>query len=215
MVVILGKRVVTPDHRLHGRLFNLLIIIEALARAIGGSANINPGDRAMFACTSLDIAVALPVFGPLFAALHKIDPTEIHIGFEHKPLPLDKRFNEWARGWRAGFSTDVLNRLFFSLMAPIYVEFYEAYTWFIRGKFRSPQYRPELWRFAKTVRDSISHHAGRFRQDRQSTPVKWRNLSYSRDDDGKLIIGGDMTLGDIIVLIFDLSDDLDDLGCPS
>lgn len=62
---------------------------------------------------------------------------------------------------------------------------------------------------------SIGHHGGKVRQDRKNDPGEWRGITYSAKDNGQQIIGGDLTLGDVIVLMFDLNDELDMLGSPN
>jgi hypothetical protein len=220
MVAIPGKRITHTGDRLHDRIYNLCIIIEALTRGIdhllGRHNKFKPGDGFAARCTSLRLIVRLPVYGPLESALYNRYPDSIETRIEEptfEPGPPVDRPGFQPSG---AFTTDGLNRLFFHLMAPIYVEFYEAYRPFVVSKCgRDLRNWPPLWRFARVVRDAIAHHGGKFRQDRKNAPAEWRGLKYSAADDGKMIIGCDMTIADILILIFDLSDDLDERGCPA
>lgn len=45
-------------------------------------------------------------------------------------------------------------------------------------------------------------------------PVVWRGLSYSQVDNGRAIMGTDLSVGDILMLLFDASHELDQRGSP-
>jgi len=62
----------------------------------------------------------------------------------------------------------------------------------------------------------MSHHGGAVNiTDPKVRPVRWYNQSYDYRNAGTKIIGPPvMTFGDILVLLFEISDELDRLGCP-
>ena len=73
---------------------------------------------------------------------------------------------------------------------------------------------PPLLNFASVVRNAISHDGKVFFQTDNPAPSQWYQLSYSYADHGKKIIGEELEFGDLLLLMFELSDELDKRNCP-
>jgi hypothetical protein len=205
-------------HRLHDRLNNLLIINAAVVIAthylLKGEANFEYGSISTFACQEANLEVRVPISGPLEVALLNKFPDEIRVEFHENRKLL---FSEWAAG--LGRSEPMVWGLVAAtanMIVNIFVEFYEAYSQFIHDRYRKAESYPPLWRFARVVRNSISHGCRVSINSAKESPVEWCKLKYSFADNGRPIIGvahADLSIGDILVLMFEMSDLLDAEGC--
>jgi hypothetical protein len=68
--------------------------------------------------------------------------------------------------------------------------------------------------FCRVVRNSCSHGGSVLITGKRSRPVHWHQLTYSEADNGRVLIGGDFAMADVVILVFEASDELDKLGCP-
>lgn len=107
-------------------------------------------------------------------------------------------------------------RLLLELGANAFLKLYESNIQWIHN---NVSFDKTLWpvnlRFANIVRNAIAH-AGRVSWgDSKRPPVNWKGFSYSHADNGQTIIGREIDLTVLFHLIFDFSDELDKLGCPT
>ena len=101
------------------------------------------------------------------------------------------------------------------MVTPIFVDFYEAHRPWIRDALGEIDEWPELFRFAWAVRNAISHNGGRINiADPKRRAVRWHKLSYDHRHAGTAIIGPVLFTADIIILLCEMSELLDALGCP-
>jgi hypothetical protein len=105
-----------------------------------------------------------------------------------------------------------------NMIGPIFVEFYEAYVQVVLDSHQKTFDRvPEVWRFARVIRNGISH-GYRLRIDgTNERPVTWYGLTYSKSDNGRSLLGtidGDLWAGDLVVLMFEMDDLLEKINCP-
>jgi hypothetical protein len=162
-------------------------------------------------CTQFpSIVVRFPIFTLLRTTIQATPLSEFTIGFVVRkpppPLPPGK-----AQSTVKGHGKFVLG-----LMTPLYVDFFERHREWMEETFPTQKDQwPPLFFFAFMLRNFISHSAGRvqFSYD-ESPPISWHALNYSPADKGREILGADIDIGDLIVLLFELSDELDRLGCP-
>lgn len=69
-----------------------------------------------------------------------------------------------------------------------------------------------VWRFARVVRNAISH-AGRISiDDKGFVPVSWANVTLGQIDNGREIIGVDLELPDLMLLMLDMDVTLESYG---
>jgi hypothetical protein len=199
---------------------NLLIVQSAVTIAahlrVHGHANFPPGSVAVAECQQLDLEVKLPIHGPLEAAIAERFPDLIHFEFVPKRL----QFSVWAGGTPDLRPTTFgLMAVVANLIAPVFSEFYESYKdWIHSQSGRRTNNWPPEWRFARVIRNAISHGGEIVIDNPTEPPASWYGLTYSRADNGRRPIGvrdADLGIGDLLVLMFEMSDVLDALGCPT
>ena len=102
-----------------------------------------------------------------------------------------------------------------TIIAPIFLMFFEPYNDWLDdtyGRGSAPTWPPVL-NFARVLRNSIAHNGIHFRNP-EAPPVSWRTLSYGPANEGKKIIGRDMSLGDVLGLMFEADEALRALNAP-
>lgn len=111
--------------------------------------------------------------------------------------------------------TRSLNPILAHIIAPLFTDFFENHRpWLDTQLSENPYEWPEVWNFSRVVRNAASH-GGRINWRNQKSPaVTWRHLSYSAADRNKTVICGDLDVADLILLMLDMNDELDKLGCP-
>lgn len=102
------------------------------------------------------------------------------------------------------------------LIDPFYVSFFETHYDWIRKNCGGDAYAwPPVLNFARVVRNAVIHHQGRVQFDNPNAgPVRWYQLTYSPAENGRQAVGGDLGLADMLILMFEIADELDRLGCP-
>ena len=156
------------------------------------------------------IVVRFPVLTALKAVVRGSPLTQFTVAFvERKPPPP-------LPPGRATTTLKGHGAFALSLMTPIYVDFFEKHRRWLRAQFGGdPNSWPMLFNFARALRNFISHNAGRVDFENSKAPaVSWHSLSYAYANNGSLVLGQDIDIGDLIVLLFELGDELDRLGCP-
>jgi hypothetical protein len=101
-------------------------------------------------------------------------------------------------------------------LSPYFVEYYETYKQWMFDRCGKSDLWPEVWRFARVVRNAISH-GGKVRIEKQTEPiVQWYGAAYDYGSNGKVAFGpnGDLEFADMVVLMFEMDDALDALKCP-
>jgi hypothetical protein len=156
------------------------------------------------------LVVRFPILTTLRATVTGSPLTELTLGVvERKPPPPlpPGRAQSTIKG-HGGFAL--------ILMTPIYVDFFEKHRLWIRATFGGDPYAwPGLLNFARCLRNFISHTAGHVHfENKNAGPVRWRNLQYSPADEGRKVLAADIDIGDLILLMCELSDLLDQHNCP-
>jgi hypothetical protein len=200
-----GLRTFLPENRAFETLKNFGIVADAIllaGKVLHGIPLLQPGAPGNFVtieAKQFGLGVALPL-GMVTSIVTKIQPKSIQIGF----------VNPWVSitGPQAHFDGT------FALLTPYYVDFWEKYrVWIEKNQPEKPdQWAPPL-NFGRMVRN-FSHHHGKVHLRGDQPAVQWEHLSYSSQDEGKQAIGGDLFLGDLLLLIFEIGDTLESLGCP-
>lgn len=207
-----GMVKLTSQHRLFDLMRNLVFIVDALFVAVsatkqGDDWNGVASGFLPFKSIQFGITVSMPV-GVLMPAVLNSEPVRA-IGvafFLTKDIgpPLRKTT------YRAALPPRILE----NMITPLYVDFFERYRPWIKTTYGSGTW-PPLLDFARAVRNWISHHQGCVHfKNPQAGAVKWHHLSYSPADKGRLVVGRDLQFGDMIILLFELADELERLGCP-
>jgi hypothetical protein len=172
------------------------------------------GDYTTLVCSQLPVDIRFPVFGPIEMVLRGEIPKLVGVNFVEKSNYRKPNYSVWAAGIQASAPNDGLGELIQNLFSPYFVEFYEEYRQWIFDAAGRPDFWPEVWRFGRVVRNAISH-GGEVKIDRpDEKPVTWYGLTYSASDNGSVILGRIIGLGDMVALMVDMSDELDRMGCP-
>lgn len=203
MIVERGK------HRLLDPLNQLCILTASIGIASSyfadGHVSFKEGEYLAAESKQFSLDVRLPLYGPVQCALEGLIPSKIEIGF-HKIPSVKKTYNKNTPGFKDAFMNTV---------SSIFVNFYENSKPFLATKFGSDCARwPSVWDFARVVRNACSHGGKLSMTGDNAHPVAWHHLKYENSMNGQQIVGGDFAFGDLLVLMFELSDKLDEHGCP-
>jgi hypothetical protein len=196
-------------------MYKLLIIADAMGLAVmavlTGKLDLDPAkNHATATSNQFGLMVRFPLLSPTQAIVQGAPLDEIAFAFtpgiDLPDLPPDK-----ARTTIGSFGNHVLDAV-----TPVFVDFFERHRPWARTKCGGDAYAwPTILNFARVVRNAISHHDGHVHfENPNADPVQWRHLVYSPADNGKQIVGTDIQLGELIILMFEISAELDRLGCP-
>jgi|SRR5665213_581605 len=217
MIELAGKLTFRKADRNYELMFKTILMLDAfyIATAAVSDRLQPPGTYIFtFAANTLNVELVFPHYTGMLYLVRGIAPDSIAIAIAPKVdfFPRD----------RIGVSS-LLNKLLISLTNPIFVDFFELYRPWLKTKFGGDANSwPEIFNFARVIRNVVSHHHGYLHFDNKKAPaVSWRSLTYSPSDEGKYVLGyivdgkvPDMTTADLIILMLDFSDELDRLTCP-
>jgi hypothetical protein len=195
-------------HRLHMSL-NVLCISTAcictalIARAgqrIYGWAN---DDCAIIDGLTTDTIVQMPLVGPVENALRGFVPSEIAINVIQRNEPF------------AGAGGPRIKGILINVICPVFVEFYEDHLPWLKANVSPKDTQwPSVWQFGRVVRNAVSHGGCCKIDDPKFVSVQWRGLIYGPAQNKRPILDTDLTFADMLILMFEMSDAMDDLGCP-
>lgn len=197
-------------HRLLEPINSLCIITASIgyaaSSAIGETRPFAPGEHIPLECNLIPFEVHMPLAGPVEAAVENVLPNTIELNI----ASYNKNHRTYARK-TGGFEDPML----FAYSAAL-VQLYEQNLQFLNDQFGKRDYKnwPNFWNFVRAVRNSCSH-GYKLRIDSKTAPaVTWHGVSYHNRQNGHDVIGGDFVFGDILVLMVEISEELDRLGCP-
>jgi hypothetical protein len=194
-------------HRLHPYLSNLLIVTAGIGKALNLTANVYPhGDFSWFNSRQFPVTVVLPMSGTIEAALQQQRIDVFPVSFV--PVRTQGAFG-------LGLDSKVSNSIFVDTIVPVFTTFFEDNVeWLQENVNRDKTKWPGVMGFARVVRNAIAHGGSININDPAATPATWHHLSYGHAQNGQRIIGTELIFGDIMILMFELSDELDRRGCP-
>jgi len=198
-------------NRGQSRLFSTMWLLVHLSDALAVTAlalrnKLNephdPNASMGFHARVCDLAIFLPVINPMRHTVEnkRIDTINITIQ-EISPVPDGHNITAFG---------EIHDRMF----QLVFVLFYERHLPIFQQTFGTETRDwPQMFQFAWAIRNGFVHHAGLLHFRSADYPaVTWRSLTYFPADKGKLILGPEFTSGDLLMLIFDLSDELDARG---
>jgi hypothetical protein len=205
------KHQIRPGDRLFEALNHALIIISALGHGasilIGGTTHTHPKPAFRTATRWPDLAFGLPMRGPLEMALQDRQPDLIEIGVltnpEHITDPI-KNIKIRTRGFESVMA---------HLMSPLFIIYFERYLEWLKANLGDRNNWPAVLDFARVVRNAAAHGKIDFR-DPDGPEVSWRDLTYGYKDRGRVIIGTDLSIGEMLALMFETNEALDKLSAP-
>jgi hypothetical protein len=99
------------------------------------------------------------------------------------------------------------------LIYGLFVLHCEAALQWVRTRFPNYNSWPPVANFVRVVRNALVH-GGKINIDSPTAPsVEWRGIKYGPGSKGKLI-KPDLNYGDLMVLLFELNEELNQLGAP-
>lgn len=161
-------------------------------------------------CKQIPMNVRLPLSGPVQCALSGTLPKSIELYFHLLP-PAPPQYSNTSGGF-----TGTMNSLYSATLVNLYERNKAFLTKYHGGK--KPKEWGDFWRFVWVVRNSCAH--GKLAlYDTEVAPVEWRGLKYypAPEDTTKarhVVIGGDLSFGDLLVLMVEMSEELDAIGAP-
>jgi hypothetical protein len=208
MTNLSGTVKLQPTHRLFESMRKLCVVVDALGIAVS-FIRLNRVEAKMgnyVACLSLQF--------PMEVRLASIAPVT-SIAWDRPVSGVEIGFFDATKGPNYQNEITGTKNVLMGLITPIYVDFYEKHRPWIGKTLGALDKWPELFRFAWAVRNAISHHGGKINiTDPKLRPVVWHKLSYDYHHAGTEIIGPVLALADMIILMFEISDELDRLKCP-
>lgn len=82
-----------------------------------------------------------------------------------------------------------------------FIQYYEANKSLVFEKFTNQSNWPMIWKFAKVIRDALTHN-GAIRIDiKKMGKVHWKTLSYDFTNNEKVIFYNDITAVELILLM--------------
>ena len=192
------------EHRLFEHINHLCILLDAIAIAttylVDDKVQMGGSDYLALDCKNSKTMIKLPCFNPIPAALKGVVPDAIQISVETCAPPPQQYTHKTS-----GFKSVVMYA-----GTPIFVDFFESHKASIIEKFSNPPTKwPEIWNFGRVIRNSISHPGCLHFESQSHAPVRWKGLTYDPKMNGQKVIGEDISLGDLILLMLEMSDELD------
>jgi hypothetical protein len=189
--------------RLFPQINNLLTLSASLGIAISyvaqGHVESNPGDYVTAECKQFALEVRLPFHGPVQAAVANRTADEIELNFVPR-----------IAGAAHPINVSVLNRVMVQIIAPAFAMFFEEHVdWLKANHGRDGASWPSTLDFARAIRNAASHGMKLTFERSTSRPVQWHHLRYSFAENDREVIGGDLSFGDMLVLMFEVADELD------
>ena len=202
-------------HRLHRRINNFMILMSSLATAVNVTVgNAMPKDN-LIGMESQIFNLHLAFFTEQFLpnVINDVMPRTLEIQIRSGRENQVQKQNE-ERGLETK-SFDGYTEVFYQTIAPMFVEFYEAHKqWLYENINREPTRWPSILNFGRTIRNSLSHGNKIWFDRGNVTPVSWYTIAYGPADNGRQVVQNDLSIGDVIILMFEMNDALDSLTCP-
>lgn len=195
------------------RLYEFVWEATQLAAMISGgglaAANTRFGNgSSVFVSPLLDSVLCLPLTAAVEHCVRDLRPLSIAIEIG------------WPPGWtppppdpeNEGGPSQFYN-LYNNAGSVAFVNFYEGHKSWIKDRFGDKVSQwPSLFQFAWLVRNCASH-GGRvhFFEWLPFFRCEWQGLSYSRDNNGDLVIGETMFFPEMVILMIEVGDEIDRL----
>jgi hypothetical protein len=213
----IGDRVLKESvHRLYGPLYDFSAIAEAIFSTVVSVRfnSVNTGSPLNLRCGSFPYVVWI-AFNTLLPIILQIPkPTTIIYRVDHPPTTQQPRPKTVGT---EPVAID-LGSIIGDLLNPFYVSFFETHKNWIKLNCGGDTYAwPPIFNFARVVRNALAHNVGRIHfENVDALPVTWHHVSYSPSDNGTHAISahGPIATADLLLLMFEMSDELDRLGCP-
>jgi hypothetical protein len=203
-----------PIMKGQGRLWDHLYPFVTLYACVGvavqyivrGSAKQKLGDYGIAKANQFNLQVKHPTGGLVEAALYGAP-------FDGFCLDVEAASDTSTPG---EYNTSNFQDIVTNIISPIFGNYYETHSPWLSANIHTDPYRwPASWNFSRVIRNAVAHGGTINWLNPNAAAVQWHHLAYSTADRGKRVIGGDLVLGDFLILILEMDSELDRLGCPN
>lgn len=204
MSILPGELASSKGDRFHTDIFDFLVFCSMLWKAADstGMSKVPPGANGKVQCQHLPYEIVFDAHGPAEMALHNQVPDHIRLHVQTK--------TDEDHPFRTEGTISVTVRMFSAIFAIVCEG---AINW-QRGITTDVSKWPPVLAFCRVIRNAIAHD-GKLRIDNpKPPPVAWRGLAYGYADNGRPVIGPDLGMADLLILLFDLDEELTAIGAP-
>jgi hypothetical protein len=198
-MVTLPQTVVSKKgDRFHEHIFDVLVFCSLLCKAANSTEHsaVPPGSFAKVECELLPFEILFEAHQPADCAMIDQVPGRLS-------LPVRLKLKE-----HHPFRTEGTASITLRMFAAIFALAYEGPLNWQREVDSNPAKWPPVLAFCRVVRNAIAHD-GRVRiANAKAPPVSWRGLTYGYGDNGKALLGPGVGTGDLLILLFDLDEEL-------
>lgn len=106
----------------------------------------------------------------------------------------------------AQLNLGAIGPLMFSFGQSTITNYYERYKDEIVQTWGAYEHWPPIWSFGRVVRNAMSHGGKIVFKNQKASAVRWRDLIYSPEDNGRLVLHGDLWPGDIFYLLAEMEE---------
>nr|WP_321509540.1 hypothetical protein [uncultured Hyphomonas sp.] len=181
-------------------------VMTSLDLRMGGNGIHQPNDVVELMSLQFDKSISLPVYGPIENVIAGKKAPLIELYERNVPLVAPQTPKP------PNIRSEILN-----IVAPVFTNFYEGNVdWLCTNKGPMNQW-PAIcptWNFGRIVRNAVSHGRAINMSSPNAITGTWHHLKYGHADDGKVVIGTELSAADLLFLMLEMSDELDSLGCP-
>ena len=104
-------------------------------------------------------------------------------------------------------------KLFNTVGATVFASFYEVHKEWIRTTYTGDARKwPAILNFGRIVRNSISHSGKLHFEGKTPVAGTWHHFNYGPANQGHKVIGGDLHYPELLILMIEMSHELDRLG---
>jgi hypothetical protein len=191
---------ITKQTGFYDELCTLMIALQGVAVSteyiLNNKAEYAAGDHLTVEAKHLASKVRLPLFGPIQAAIHNLEPDQIDL-----TVVSDRQAEQNFSHQISGFQKFV-NAIF----KPFLVSYHEAHKDEIEHKFPSGRHTwPDAWQMSWAVRNATSHNGTVF-NDPHRKPVSWRGIHHSPSDDKTSPLLEKINGGDLLILLLEMEE---------
>lgn len=214
MTSLSGPRWIIAGTRMYQTVHDICVLMDAILVAGQVALKTQPeephkGRFFTLASKQFPILVRIPISGPFYLAVLN-DPRipNYQVTFSpYQPEPI-------GPGYHRTVNLKSIQRAIFMTQLILFWERHSGWVW---ATYKRADDMPPILRFLWVMRGAAAHGNGAYNYgDKNRPPVTWHNLTYTAADAvaGRLVFEQDLMEADILILLFEASDELDGLGAP-
>ncbi len=194
-------------HRLHEPIFILSAVCASISTALASkiiNGRFPKFEVIGYMCNQFDRCVVFPFAGPIEEMLTNTIPDFLEFRIDEQPRGADRNLGEWPQ-----------ETMWTKVILPFFVQFFEdRRPWLAVNINNQFTQWPNVWQFARIVRNAAAHGGQVNIDDLSFVPVTWHTLTYGPDQNGRKIFGEDLSLADVFILMLEMNNSLNVLSCP-